>query len=315
MLMILLLVTAPAVVATTAGSCSDTSGDASGQDGYTCDGWTAEPEWCDLSHYYDDSDFTATVMCCACGGGGAAEACDEYLVVSGSSLHTSVMGVYVQTGVMQSGRPVYEISGPSTAYLYFIESLDDWNIGPSYLDDSVMLHSYGSGADASCPVDVPTWKHWDGATETWEVADGITVVAQILVPTPAPTTLAPTPGATPGPTPAVTLPTPAPSPAATPGPTPAPTPAPLPPALACASHQWYDKANSKCEQCPDGKEPSHDKLACEEETIGGLSDIHIAAIASALSMCGMGGAGAAFFYRMVKARRCGPEETDMPGPV
>merc|ERR1719356_1593436 len=108
---------------------------------------------------------------------------------------------------MRSGRPVYEISGSGTAYLYFGESFGIWNIDFDLNDSIVYVHSYGTGADASCPVDVPTWKYWDGAT--FEVADDITVVAQILVPTPAPTTPAPTLVPTPAPTPAV--PTPAPT--------------------------------------------------------------------------------------------------------
>lgn len=82
-------------------------------------------------------------------------------------LWTTMRGVYVQTGVMQTGRPVYEISGPETAYLYFSDGA--WNIGPSYSDGPGWFYSSGAGADAPCPADVPTW-------ETLPGADGITVV-------------------------------------------------------------------------------------------------------------------------------------------
>ena len=34
-----------------------------------CDFYSSEPQACSYSHYYADTDFTATDMCCACGGG------------------------------------------------------------------------------------------------------------------------------------------------------------------------------------------------------------------------------------------------------
>lgn len=48
--------------------CSDTSGDAVGRVGYTCDQYNSYPNWCSFG-YYDDDDFTVMDMCCACGGG------------------------------------------------------------------------------------------------------------------------------------------------------------------------------------------------------------------------------------------------------
>jgi len=105
-------------------------------------------------------------------------ACDDYLVVSGSSEQSSKMGAYNQTGVMQYGRPVYEKSGLDTQYLYFWEPLGFWLIGTSYNDASAGVVSGGTGADATCPVDVPTWRQVVGGR--LEAADSITVVAQLL---------------------------------------------------------------------------------------------------------------------------------------
>merc|ERR1719343_1767536 len=91
-------------------------------------------------------------------------------------MHSSKMGVYVRTDVMQSGRPVYKKSSSGTRYLYFWEANGEWQIGSSYTSDYRWIKSAGAGADASCPVDAPTWKEWDGSV--WLSADGITVVAQ-----------------------------------------------------------------------------------------------------------------------------------------
>lgn len=86
---------------------------------------------------------------------------------AGSSIHASIMGVYVQMEVMQYGRPVYQQSGSGTAHLYYREDRLGWFIGSSYQAGKGWIVSQGSvGADAPCPVDVPTW------------TDGITLAAQ-----------------------------------------------------------------------------------------------------------------------------------------
>merc|ERR1719188_1287879 len=102
-----------------------------------------------------------------------APACDDYLVVAGSSVQAFRMGVYVKTEMMQFGRPVYVRSGPEAQYLYFWELTGSWVIGTSYNEGYGGVA--GTGADASSPVGVTTWYHV--VDSSWEVAGGITVVA------------------------------------------------------------------------------------------------------------------------------------------
>lgn len=107
------------------------------------------------------------------------QACDDCLVVSGSSAQTKKMGVYAKTGVTQSGRPVYKNSDwGERAYLFFCKPKDCWIIGSDYLSDRGVIKSAGIGRDAFSPMNVHTWQHYDGSSFT--VADGVTVVAQAL---------------------------------------------------------------------------------------------------------------------------------------
>merc|ERR1712025_1287204 len=87
------------------------------------------------------------------------------------------MGYYAKTGARRSGRPVYRKDDrDDPAYLFFSGTTRSWIIGSDYQGDRGVIRSTGIGGDASSPVNVPTWKHYDGSSFT--VAYGITVFAK-----------------------------------------------------------------------------------------------------------------------------------------
>jgi hypothetical protein len=54
---------------------------------------------------------------------------------------------------------------------------------------------------------------------------------------------------------------------------------------ACVSHQyWHVEGGGHCEDCPDGKEPTEDRLDCQDETTGGLTEAEWAAIGGAIAV-------------------------------
>ncbi|CAK0906115.1 unnamed protein product [Prorocentrum cordatum] len=75
--------------------------------------------------------------------------------------------------------------------------------------------------------------------------------------------------------------------------TPAPTPAgssSAGSAVTCAKHQWFDARRNACESCPDGVEPSSDKIDCEryEETVWGTTELQLTLIGTVGGMFATG---------------------------
>ena len=76
--------------------------------------------------------------------------------------------------VTQAGRPVYQLAGPTVAYLFYAARTGEWRIGSDYLlSDSSSARSTGS-AGAACPDQATGWQAYAGGA--WVGTHPITVV-------------------------------------------------------------------------------------------------------------------------------------------
>ena len=112
--------------------------------------------------------------------------CAESVTVSGiDAVQPARLDTYTKLpNVTQAGRPVYQLVGPTVAYLFYSASTGDWRIDSDYLlSDSSSVRSTGN-AGAACPDQATGWQAYAGGA--WVGTYPITVV-----PT-SPTTASPT---------------------------------------------------------------------------------------------------------------------------
>ena len=107
-------------------------------------------------------------------------------MVSGvDAMHPARMDTYTKMpSVTHAGRPVYQLVGPTVAYLFYSARTGEWRIDSDHLlSDSSSVRSTGS-AGAACPDQATGWQAYAGGA--WVGTYPITVV-----PT-SPTTVPPT---------------------------------------------------------------------------------------------------------------------------
>ncbi len=116
--------------------------------------------------------------------------CNGTVAVSGAeAVQTSSMGTYTRVaGLMQGGRPVYQLVGTIVKYLFFWPgtSTGVWWIGSSYTTNAGTLKSAGSLV--LCPDLASGWQA--SITTGWSAA-GAYPITVVPVQTLAPTTAAP----------------------------------------------------------------------------------------------------------------------------
>ena len=90
------------------------------------------------------------------------------------AVQASKFGNYTKVpNVTQAGRPVYQLVGPTVAYLFYWPSTGRWLIGSSYSSGAASVQSTDS-AGAACPDQATGWQAYTGGA--WASTYPITVV-------------------------------------------------------------------------------------------------------------------------------------------